>query len=1478
MESAIATNRNGAAVFLEDLPRADNSLKIENLFLPLSNKYGAAKKTEKLIEELRHPNIDWKFVIAGLREYLFDNLYDLAPYAKDVLPVVFHFLASGTQRGKVSAIRAADTFFDRFVFVLKISPENGNYYEIERLFFDFAREYCTLLIHLSRGGLFFGYVNEIARKAALIADKKDSTNKISSLLADFISLQYRLYVERCIALSREDINKIARVIDGNSSREFISLFESVARDAYSQKVIELEMAAESDRARLFATDSGIADFSHNQRQWEKICVKATETLKEDNASDDESVKALLSFLVSKSTEGADHELQLFISRSVASLCSHFALKGKTEIVRSVVDLIIPELLGEIERGGNYQAAFTTIYNIGSAVVRSGDTFLIDYFVDHLVRSKFCFPHYAGIAQDWSVIVNSSHLENIRTWLHLIETNPAMMKKLAAALIVNLKLGGVFLKDTDVFQRDISRLLNSNYREVFYLIISLAAVFPAFYHDIGATGNIRAITEKIDMYHSMDDPVHFLRKQIHVESSSRTVLLMQMMMQCWMTGDSSPLMGMVPADVFATLPEFFKIDRLGDDPIAQHLVESVKREIGASNHILFWDFLSSVDSDMFIKKAAPIAKELGDDASRILSRISEYLKRKSPAEMGQILHSIAERRGNGFSGTPIWDILYSLSDQQIISICNDSNEKISKVNLEKFLDFMHVYRLIYDKYNFSEMRVLDRLEDYAREGIFSPPPFFFAALSDQDETVALEALLVVQEELKEEVLLSPGNFEPLDTIEFKRHIAFGIPSMYGSYKEKKFDTLRAFFHMNIIRTRIFEKLIEKLKTDTMGGLNFQKIKKAVKLFFRAFNVDGLVNQEMIMVMDLLETPNLTHSQLRDITHHLLVIHGEISDRFNETFMFVIREAVKNIGVDNISARFTAGGRSKNDVEVIVDRFLRGQIMQSPLLQLFDNLLVFVKEALSSMEANDVCLNVRRRKESKGFIVRPLKGEPPVKAGEVCAPIWQVGGKAHGLMFVSRRLKMSVPDGFVISSEFYKRIKEDNIKNPRFRRKLAHFIKKYVDDFTGGRFANPENPMLLSARSGAVFSMPGVMDTITNIGITEEILEKLSEFDAWFAYDCYRRLIQDFGISLYGIDRSIFEKLMAVAKSEAGVDLKEKLTGTQMKLLTRKYRYVINDYGFSIPKDPYEQLLYAILAVFQSWDSPIAENYRKFINVSDEWGTAVIVQKMVFGNIKPHNITGVVHSQYLGREKLSLFGEYKTRAQGHDIVSGVAKVFPISEEQKKIHAKSAEFPSLETSFPEQYRRLSEAVKHIRDSWGNDVEIEFTCEDNELYILQVRGMTKHVFEFDIIDEDPVEIQKDYLGQGLAASGGAVSGRMVFHIERIDEIRTLYPDDRVILVRPETNPEDVIGLMKSDGILTCVGGMTSHAVLQMRRLEKSGVSDFSIMKIDEKENTAFIENRGNGERRRVFKEGDFITIDGTTGNVFAGRHRTRPAQHAAI
>jgi pyruvate,orthophosphate dikinase len=195
-------------------------------------------------------------------------------------------------------------------------------------------------------------------------------------------------------------------------------------------------------------------------------------------------------------------------------------------------------------------------------------------------------------------------------------------------------------------------------------------------------------------------------------------------------------------------------------------------------------------------------------------------------------------------------------------------------------------------------------------------------------------------------------------------------------------------------------------------------------------------------------------------------------------------------------------------------------------------------------------------------------------------------------------------------------------------------------------------------------------------------------------------------------------------------------------------------------------------------------------------------------------------------------------------------------------------MEERFPALYNLLFDAVQRIRDKWGNDLQIEFTIESGTLYILQVRGEVNHIFETFEPVESPSALEPFLLGQGLAASGGVVSGRAVFDIGRIDLVRQKHPGDRVVLVRPETNPEDVVGMEKSDGILTCIGGMTSHAVLQMRRLEKSGVSDFSMMRIDEEENTARVDA---GEGEPVFiREGDFITIDGSTGNVYRGFHET--------
>ncbi|HSV96967.1 MAG TPA: PEP/pyruvate-binding domain-containing protein [Spirochaetota bacterium] len=1450
-----------------------------NLLVPIEGRAGAIVRVESLIAEMSHPNIDWKHVVAGIRSYLFDHIHDISPHADTVLPVIFHYLREATLRKKGSTLRAGETFFDRYLFVLTaIAEGRAELGPIALRFHEFARDYLDLMKRESADGYYFEGVNErVCRVGGVLAANSGAGDGILDLVSDLLVGQLALHAERSVSARDVEVENLRAALGRDAgTAELFELLEKVSQRRKREDVLLAARPNAGSAAERFARIASVADFSRNTRTWERICAVGRGLVERGSVSSEEGVLALLAFLIRRAQEGDDRDLQLFISRSVASFCGALDGSGRGSLLKSVVDMVMPLLLREVESDGSYYSAFATIYTIGKTVVESGRVSLIDHFVDILIQSRFRFPEFSGIASDWSVIVNSSHLENIRTWMRLIEIDPPVMKKLAAGLIVNLKLGGVFLKDTDVFQRDISQLLNSDYKDVFHLITSLAAVFPAFYHDIGATGDIRSFTEKIDTNHRMNDLVHFLRKQVHVESSSRTVLLIQRIMEFWMTGEGRLLEGLVPAEVYDTLPRAWRLINLDNEPAAQALFEAARRHFSEVADGHFWDFLGAVGKKRFIEFAAVAAMQGVSDAERTdaIGCFEEYFDTRFPAEMTKMLHFIKNMFDIDTSKTKIWKFLYDISDEEFRKMFENVRFlDISRVNIEKFITFLHVYRMIFDKYNFSKVRDVEKLEAYAREGLFAPPEDLFEALRGSDPYAALGALLDLQYSLKWDILLSGKVFEPLDTIEFKRHIAFGIPSMYGSYKEKKFDTLKVFFHCNLIRERLFESMVETCSVFSGRALDFGETRRVMRLFGRTFEIDGLSGQEMRSVLSLMDAPNLRLSQFRDIVTSLFTIHGEVSDHFNEMYKYVCTAIINNIGAGRIVEDYLPG-EGRGSADVIADRFLRSQIMLSPLLQLFDNMLIRLRERMDQALGrgdDSVCLNACDVRRAKGDIFFPIGKYPGRHSySELFVPLWLAGGKAQGLVIAANMESISVPEGIVLSAELYKRLREGDVRNPRFQRKIIFSLRQYVDRLTDGRFGNPSNPVLLSVRSGGVFSMPGVMDTITNVGITQDVIDYYARQDPWFAYDCYRRLIHDFALSYYGMDRALYERLMTQAKEEAAVDLKEKLTGRQMEILTKKYRYAINRAGFSVPKDHYEQLYHAIVAVYQSWNSPVARNYRQFVNMSDEWGTAVIVQKMVFGNNSPNSITGVVHSHYLGYENIGLFGEYKTRAQGHDIVSGVARVFPISEQQRSTYTASSPFSSMERSYPEQYRKVYDAVKRIRERWGNEVEIEFTLENDTLYILQIRGITNHIFETDELDEGPLALLEYLLGKGLAASGGAVCGRAVFDIDRIDIIRKRFKGDKIILVRPETNPEDVIGIKKSEGILTSVGGMTSHAVLQMRRLEKSGVSDFSVMRVDEGANRAVVNLEAQGKGRFVIAEGDFLTIDGSTGHVYSGFHAT--------
>ena len=1194
---------------------------INVLLLPVKHKYGSLIKVEELTKELTYENKDWKYIINGLRSYLYDHLYDLVPYSDQVLTVIFYYIKEATNRKRNSAIRACDTFFDRYIFILqKLKLGDERFQPIKIDFNDFLDEYIDLLTEKSKEGFYFdSSIDKIIAFGSILAPVGNDYKNIIKKLANFLLSQYKLYVKRSILIHRHEIDEIKEILpEKKRDFEFIKLFEEVSDNSYIKKIERLEEYSTNNPEKFFEKGQNIYDLSENSKKWEKICLFTKNSIENELIKNEEFILTILTFIVKKSNQGTDSDFQNFISRTLVSICASFIKKEKLELFKKVVDLIIPNLYDEIENGKNYMGAFSRIYDIGKPVIESNNISLIDYFEDILIKSKFCFPKYSGIDSDWSVISNGNHLENIRTWMKLIELNPPVMRKLSASLIVNLKLGGVFLKDTDLFQRDITRLLNSNYGDVFYLITSLAAVFPTFYHNVGATGTIRACTEKIDANHQMNDLIHFVRKQIHVESSNRTVVIMQNIMEFWLTGNKKVLENMVPREVYNNLNHFYRLINFDREAQVSNAFGEIKEHFQEHADKRFWDFLNAVEKSELLEfiithdfdRINKIQK------NEIIKYISEYYQSRNPTEMTKILKYIIKITGINYRKTKVWEVLYEMSNDNFRNIFETMDDHdISKINIEKFLTFIDLYRMLYDKYNFSEVRAIEKLKYYASQLIFKPPLDFFDKLYSKSLIEALEALLEAQYSLKTEVLLSDSKFEPLDTIQFKRHIAFGIPSMYGFYKEKKFDTLKVFFQMNLIKLRLFEKLVENLQLENRENIDYMKNKLILKFFYNTFQISGLANQEMNNLFNLLETPNLRISQFRDIVNQLLIIHGGISDRFNETYRYACKKAINNLGFERISKKYVPHKKSEN-IEIIIDRFLRDQIMQFPLLQLFDNLLIDLKSKIQiTVEDQDdkICLNRREERlelklksaDIKSMLDNPCYPNNDInrsKAGiffpiydilklpreperrNIYTPIWEVGNKAYGLLFMKDIEGINVPDGIILSHYFAKEFKKEILEDKRLKHVLIELLKRNVKSFTQNRFGNPKNPQLLSVRSGAVFFMPGVMSTITNVGLTKNIIDYYAKEDPWFAYDCYRRFLQDIATSFYDVKRRVFENIITQVKTDLNVQLKEKMTGEQMKILAERYKEELTNRGLFIPEDPYDQLLYSLIAANLSGDGP------------------------------------------------------------------------------------------------------------------------------------------------------------------------------------------------------------------------------------------------------------------------------------------------------
>jgi pyruvate,orthophosphate dikinase len=497
---------------------------------------------------------------------------------------------------------------------------------------------------------------------------------------------------------------------------------------------------------------------------------------------------------------------------------------------------------------------------------------------------------------------------------------------------------------------------------------------------------------------------------------------------------------------------------------------------------------------------------------------------------------------------------------------------------------------------------------------------------------------------------------------------------------------------------------------------------------------------------------------------------------------------------------------------------------------------------------------------------------------------LGGKGANLAEMSG-IGLPVPAGFTVSTEVCNLFTQEGNKIPSdIEEEILQHLKK-LETITQQKFGDKDNPLLVSVRSGAKFSMPGMMDTVLNLGLNDQTLEGLVQKteNRRFAWDCYRRLIHMFGDVVLEIPKKKFEDILRKKKRENGIVPDLELMEKSLEELVSEYKELIKEEtGREFPQDVKEQLFLAISAVFKSWNNPRAKTYRRLNHIPDDLGTAVNVQLMVFGNSGENSATGVGFTRNPATGEKELFGEFIVNAQGEDVVAGVRTPSPLK--------------SLEMQMPESYKELKNFTDKLEKHYSDMQDFEFTIQDDSLYMLQTRsgkrtGFAAVKIAVDMVEEGLIDQEKalmmvepealnqllhpvfdakekenhDLLTKGLAASPGAAAGQVVFTAE--EAVAGKKEGKRVILVRDETSPDDIHGMSAAQGILTATGGMTSHAAVVGRQMGKPAVVGCGNVNLNEEQRFFAI-----GEKK--FSEGDWISIEGTLGEVLDGEIPTQPSE----
>lgn len=1387
--SALKVNLERTAATIEIPEQYEPLLKI------VADHYGLQKKTSELLTELNHPFVNWEYVLKELKAisigdfYIYNNHQDGFSALSIMLNIYFDVIRSVSSNDiKDSAIQYLFDYIDT------ILVQSGEY--LPRNLSIFPDITASLINIVDADELIFkkcsAYIKRII-KSITANDIDIPTPLFDHLIYRLFKITYRFWLTQPDPAGWFDLaeNETSESIDA-----YKQLVEPLSHSHMSMLIEKLEIIGLKYQEKNENRIERYLDLPDYFQIVNGYLLVADQLEKSPEHQGRQHLTKLAFLFKTIDTPGLA-DIHSGVLREITHSLNRVFQEEKKENQNDFVRKIFGFLNKSKSHSEFRIAIFDCIRTMAKEVFAQNNHSLVDTFIDEIITYGFQYPEIKGSTEEWQVKVNPAHIVNIRAWIEIIGMKPRWTKRLISALIINLKIGGIFIRDTDLIQKDISTLLNTDIAPAYNLIKQLLRIFPVYFSEIGAEGELRDISTKVDELSLRNDKlIYFFRKQSHVESNSLLVKFIENIFYYWYSGNKDYLREHLPDEVYAQV--------------------SNSGEYFDGMHRAFKYFFSKVDNE---------TKNFLD-----------------------------------------WDNEKVCKELQNVKGVNERDQERIKI-------MIRIYQLLYKKYNpqFVDLfKDLESINAFPKADVQSLKRALSAKNYNRSIVIILKFLSVLKEKI-----LSPQKTQSYENIYYKRHIAAGIPSMYGTYYEKKFEAVGLSLRLEKLATMLFEQLSQSLNLKFITKRTIMKIHTFLWLYVKALEIEGIATEGLA-------------AKVRYVTNALLIKQFSL-EQYVDIFRFVskdIQDIIRNHYIDVHSSSLPIIikqvflpdiGTDKKAVQKKCEKlvyqqsenFFRGIISSSFGIQVLDN---FVNAIVKTLNAE-----AEKFKDNKQILKVVMSYNPELTVSSFYKKSKKLdnqillGNKGYFLKELVS-FGFNVPPGFIITTEVFRAYDAAVYGYKYILNDLAVRIEKEIkklEKITGRKLGDPEKPLLLSVRSGATVSLPGMMKSFLNVGINESIAESLSKQKDfhWAAWDSYRRFLQTWGM-FHGMNRDFFDAIINEFKQKYGVERKIYFEPEQMKQIAFSYRKGLMDNGIEFKEKPLDQLRHAILHVFDSWYSEQAEIYRRQMHISDRWGTAVIVQAMVFGNLNQHSGSGVIFTREpkSSSADVNLYGDFIYGVQGDDIVSGLAETYSISEKQRVDECRYSSI-SLETKFPEIYAELLKMAEILVYEKGfNHQEIEFTFEGptrDKLYVLQTRDMnqieTKKWKRF----KDTKILQSSILGTGIGVNGGALSGRAVYSEADIKLLRSAEPQTPLILVRPDTVPDDVGVLLQVEGLLTAKGGSTSHAAVTIPQLNKVGVVGFSKLKVYETDEYATIENH-------TIKAGDFISIDGWSGTVYQGKHES--------